>query len=103
MTNEQPRIIEAIYRATRIMNEELGTDKQLVLAPETRLFGSQGVLDSLQLVSLILSIEREIEDDFGTALTLADERAMSQKSSPFKSIGTLAEYIELLLNESDDQ
>jgi acyl carrier protein len=101
--NHHPQIIEAIYSASRITNEELEGDKKLLLSPETRLFGSKSVLDSLQLVGLILNIEREVEDSFGIAITLADERAMSQKSSPFKSIQTLAEYIELLLSEANAQ
>jgi acyl carrier protein len=98
--NNHNDIIEAIYRAARVTNEELEPDKKLLLDPDTRLFGSKSVLDSLQLVGLILNIEREVEDTFGTAITLADERAMSQKSSPFKSMQTLAEYIKILLKET---
>jgi hypothetical protein len=40
-----------------------------------------------------------VADDLGKAIVLADERAMSQKRSPFATAGTLADYIELLLSE----
>ena len=33
----------------------------------------------MRLVSLIVTTEREIEEAFGVALTLADERALSMK------------------------
>ena len=52
------------------------------------------------LVRLIVIIEQNIEDEFDISLTIADERAMSQKQSPFRTIGTLVDYIDILLKES---
>jgi hypothetical protein len=51
-------------------------------------------------VSLIVTTEREIEEAFGVALTLADERALSMKTSPFRSIQSLADYITLLMRDA---
>jgi len=51
----------------------------------------------MRLVSLIVAIEREVEDTFGIALTLANERALSLKVSPFRSIQSLADYIGILI------
>jgi acyl carrier protein len=95
-------IVAAIYRAVDWINGELPPDQQLIKAPETRLVGSQSVLDSMRLVSLIIAIEREIEDTFGVALTLADERALSMKESPFRSIQSLADYIVLLMRDASN-
>ena len=95
--NDPENIVAAIYRAVDWINGELPPDRQLIKAPETRLLGSQSVLDSMQLVSLIVTIEREVEDAFGGALTLADERALSMKASPFRSIQSLADYIGVLI------
>jgi acyl carrier protein len=95
--NDPENIVAAIYRAVDWINGELPPDRQLVKAPETRLLGSQSVLDSMHLVSLIIAIEREVEDTFGVALTLADERALSMKESPFRSIQSLADYIGILM------
>ena len=90
-------ILAAIYRAVDWVNEELPPDRQLIKALETRLLGSQSVLDSMRLVTLIVTIEREVEDAFGVALALADERALSMKESPFRSIQSLADYIGILI------
>jgi hypothetical protein len=51
----------------------------------------------MHLVSLIATIEREVEETFGVALTLADERALSMSASPFRSIQSLADYIGTLI------
>jgi acyl carrier protein len=98
--NTTENIVAAIYRAVDWINGELPPDRQLIKAPETRLLGSQSVLDSMHLVSLIVTVERELEDAFGVALTLADERALSMNASPFRSIQSLADYIGILITDA---
>src|SRR6266480_3850227 len=100
--NTPESILAATYRAVDCMNAELPPDRQLSKAPDTRLLGSQSVLDSLHLVSLLITIEREIEDTIGVTLTLADERALSMKESPFRTIESLASYIEVLISEAQN-
>jgi acyl carrier protein len=95
--NDPENIVAAIYRAVDWINGELPPDRQLIKVPGTRLFGAESALDSMYLVSLIIAIEREVEDTFGVALTLADERALSMKESPFRSIQSLADYIGILM------
>ena len=95
--NDPENIVAAIYRAVDWINGELPPDRQLIKASETRLLGSQSVLDSIHLVSLIVAVEREVEDAFGVAVTLADERALSMQASPFRSIQSLADYIGILI------
>jgi acyl carrier protein len=100
--NTPESILAATYRAVDCMNAELPPDRQLSKTPDTRLLGSQSVLDSLHLVSLLIAIEREIEDTIGVTLTLADERALSMKESPFRTIQSLASYIEVLISEAQN-
>ena len=95
-------VLAAIYRAVDWINAELPPDRQLNKTPDTRLLGPQAVLDSLHLVSLLINIEREVEDSFGIAVTLADERALSMKESPFRTIESLASYIEVLISEAQN-
>jgi acyl carrier protein len=68
---------------------------------QTRLFGGDGQLDSLGLVSLVVNIEEDIDTELRISLILADEKAMSRRTSPFSRIGNLIDYInELVLNQS---
>ncbi|MGH3117315.1 MAG: acyl carrier protein [Gaiellales bacterium] len=62
------------------------------LGRDTALLGRDGVLDSMGLVALVVAVEQVIEDEYGVSVSLADERALSERKSPFKTVGTLAEY-----------
>ena len=98
MTKEQ--ITQSIYDAIDQVNEDLPTTKQLEKTLETALFGKYSSLDSLDLVDLILTIEQSLEDTFRVSLTLADEKALSEKSSPFRTVNTLSDYIYKLLEDN---
>lgn len=63
----------------------------------TRLFG--GALDSVGVVSLIVELEEQIAERCGVSITIADDQAMSQQRSPFRTIGSLADYIQDLLTK----
>jgi len=60
---------------------------------ETRLFGPNGILDSLKLVNVVLDAEQQINDNYNLAISLADDRSVSQERSPFRTIASLADYI----------
>jgi len=81
------------------INEDLENEMLINPTDDTKLFGEGGVLDSLALVSVVTDLEEEIHDEFNKHITLADEKAMSQKSSPFSTVETLTEYIYKLIHE----
>ena len=81
------------------INRQLENEHQLEKSTNTVLFGEDGKLDSLGLINLVVAVEQNIEDEFDVTITLADERAMSQETSPFRTVGTLTDYIEMLLGE----
>ena len=84
------------------LNELIG-ETNVYIDTNTKIFGEDGLLDSIDLVSLIVAVEQKIEDKFDINITLADERAMSQKNSPFKSIDSLSKYVLLLLGEAQNE
>jgi acyl carrier protein len=71
----------------------------LELGDDTRLIGRKGVLDSMGLVTLIVDVEQRLEEEHDIVVVIADERAMSQKHSPFRSVGSLTDYICQLVEE----
>ena len=99
---ERERIMQAIFGAMEDVNSQLPPEQQLEKSKDTVLFGKSGKLDSLALVTLIVAIEEKIEQELETKITLADERAVSQKRSPFKTVETLTDYIVSLLKEKSD-
>ena len=58
-------------------------DETFELTLDSKLFGGDSPLDSMALVNLLVDLEELIEDDFGISTTLADEKAMSRRTSPF--------------------
>ncbi len=67
------------------------------VGPDTRLFGGDRPLDSTALVSLVVEVEQQVNERCGSAIVIADDRAMSQTRSPFRSVESLADYIQTLL------
>ena len=95
----QQKIEKIIVEALEELNEELENENLNNPTSETKLYGGSGALDSLALVSLITDLEERISDEFEKDIILADEKAMSQRTSPFRSVETLTNYIQKLLEE----
>lgn len=89
-----------ILLALQNINDERGPDEQLAINSDTRLFGTDAVLDSLSLVSVIVDVEAAISEASGRDISLTDDRAMSQAVSPFSDVSSLTAYILLLLLEA---
>lgn len=93
------KILHIIYEVIDETNSGLPADGRLEKTQDAVLFGSKGKLDSMGLVHFIVAVEERLHDDLGLSLTLADENAMSQKSSPFRTVSTLSEYIGQLMKQ----
>lgn len=96
------KILALIFSSIDELNSQRGPNNQLSKTEETVIFGKASPLDSLGLVNLVVSLEQAVNDEFDFEITLADERAMSLESSPFKTVSTLADYILLLLKEKEN-
>jgi acyl carrier protein len=94
-----PRVVDVVNSAIDDLNEILDADERLGKAPEEALIGNEARLDSLGLVNLIVLVEEKVQKEFGVAITLVDERAMSQSKSPFRNLSSLVEFVEEQLRE----
>ena len=99
MSNKK-QIENLIFNSIHELNIQLPNKIKLTESTKTVLYGNNGQLDSLGFVNLIVIIEQNIEDEFDVSITIADEKAMSQKRSPFRTIGTLSDYIDMLVREN---
>ncbi len=100
--NEAQEIVglnELIIECVNDVREQNDIAPGADISPDARLFGREGMFESLALVNLITSLEEAIEDKFDVAISLADERAMSQNRSPYRTIAALAEYAAELIAE----
>jgi len=85
-----------VLNAVRTANLARDASGQLEVSPQAPLFGSPSPLDSIGLVALLLDVEDAL-DALGCPLVLSDDRAVSQKRSPFRTVDSLVEYIDRLL------
>jgi acyl carrier protein len=85
-------LIELIVKVVKELGEQDNVQLPADLTPTTPLFGEHGFLDSMSLVSLVVAVEQSIEDRYGKPVSLADEKALSRHHSPYRTIGSLAEY-----------
>ena len=83
-------------------NQQVADAQQLGALRETILFGAGGALDSMGLVNLILCVEQRIAEDLGREVTISDDKAMSRRTSPFRTLGTLVDYVAERLRETSD-
>jgi acyl carrier protein len=93
----QDKIEKIIIETLVELNEELENESFENPDSKTKLYGANGGLDSLALVSFITDLEEKISDEFEKEIVLADEKAMSAKTSPFRNVESLTLYINSLL------
>jgi acyl carrier protein len=93
------KIINIIVESLKELNAIFEDSELNQPTINTRLFGAQGRLDSLGLVTLISNVESKISDEFNKEIIIASEKAMSKKSSPFRSVQSLANHVEGALKE----
>ncbi|MEZ8967563.1 hypothetical protein AB6E53_12805 [Vibrio breoganii] len=94
------KVTELVLNTVKEVGEDQEINELIAATEDTRLFGEN--LDSMGVVFLVTDLEAAISDEFDIDLTLADERAMSQKTSPFRTVKTLAKYVELLISEEQE-
>lgn len=85
-------LTDLVIQATKELAEADGLDLPEAISAETALFGANGILDSMGLVSLVIAVEQAVEEQCGTTISLANEKALSQQRSPYRTIAALAEY-----------
>ena len=96
-------IYKSIYKSIDEVNSQMSKEEKLIKSPDTVLYGESSSIDSIGLINIIVTVEQNIEDDFEKSITLADQKAMSQKQSPFKTVESLAKYIQILIEEKKNE
>ena len=66
---------------------------------ETVLVGKDAVLDSLGVVSLIVEVEQRVEAGHSVSVTLANDKAMSARNSPFRTVDVLTDHLLAMIAE----
>jgi len=98
----QKEVLKVIYDTVDEINLELDDGKKIEKSQSTALYGGSGTLDSFELVNFLVLLEEKIDDVLQKIISLSDEKALSQKNSPFRTISSLENYIIFLLEENSN-
>jgi acyl carrier protein len=88
--NDIVGIVEASLLSTI---DEAGFLRPAEVGETTALVGPESVLDSMALVTLVLDTEQRLHEHAGVSVSLMSEDALSRRRSPFRTVGSLADYI----------
>jgi acyl carrier protein len=92
------QVREVVLQAMHATNQARDAASQLAVSPDAPIFGPDSSLDSLGLVGLLLDVEEGLQA-IGCDVVLSDERAVSQKRSPFRNVQSLVAYVGTLVRE----
>jgi hypothetical protein len=90
---------QIVYPVTEEFRATASKPDRLKSAPETKLFGPQGALDSVAFVSFLLAIEARVLEVTGQPFRILDAKAFSQKQNPFESLNAVALYLQSRMHE----
>lgn len=90
---DEEQVLQLVLKTVSQEADDLDYDQLRVPTAETMLFGGEDGVDSLSLVRLVAAVERAAQAHFGRNIVLADEKAMSMRSSPFRTVGALANLL----------
>ena len=96
------KITQMLFSVIDELNQLRPADEHLEKNLETPLAGDSGRLDSAGLINLIAVTEQKTAAEFGRAILLTDEQTLSQVDQVFRTLGTLADYIRLRLDEKNN-
>jgi acyl carrier protein len=95
-------ISRMLFNVIDELNELRPADEHLDKNLAAPLTGDTGKLDSAGLINLIVLTEQKTAEELGMPILLTDDRTMSRVKEVFDTLGTLADYIQWLLNEKRD-
>lgn len=92
---DQTAALELVYGALAAANELRAEADAIPLEPDVRLAGEGGLLDSLGLATLLMTVEARVEDATGRAINLLDAAVEDASGGfgPLETPTTLAAFV----------
>ncbi|MFT5836590.1 MAG: acyl carrier protein [Candidatus Azotimanducaceae bacterium] len=90
---ERTAIEALILESVKMLAEDFELDALKSPTTDTALYGEGGALDSMALVNLIADVEEALAEKHHIVIALADEKAISAKNSPYRSVRSLTDAV----------
>jgi acyl carrier protein len=96
----QADILTLVYAAIDEVNAQAADGVPIEKKPEAPLLGSDRGVDSLTFVNLVIAVEEQLHSTLKKSIVLVDENSMALQDHPFRTVGTLASYVEKILGKA---
>ena len=96
---ERSAALDIVIASIQEVFAQTGVAAPSALTEDTVLVGKDAVLDSLGVVSLIVEVEQRVEGEHNASVTLANDKAMSARNSPFRTVGVLTDHLVAMVAE----
>jgi len=93
MTDNNKLYLDLIFEAIKEVNKQQPPEYQLKLNKDEFLISDKSCIDSLGLITLLINIEEKISNKFKINLNLLDEKLISEESTPFETLSSLASWL----------
>lgn len=90
---ELEQISSVIVGALNQILEERGADP-VAEGDDVQLFGEGSIIDSLDLVAIVVQIEEAVRENEGRSVEIVDENSVIGEDSPFRTVSTLANLVK---------
>ncbi len=90
------RAMQLISEAIDIINQQMPPARRLTTSAQTVIAGAGGSLDSLGLLNFIIMLEEKAGAVLGHDVRLLDESSVIDEQGPFRTVDTLASFLEAL-------
>ena len=92
--NIDSKAIEQIsFKCIEELNRQLPPESKLKNSLDAILVGEGGALDSLGLITLIVSLEEAVQEETGICMELLEEELLIDSEGPFRTVGSIVNWI----------
>ena len=97
MLIERQKALNIIVNAIRTVGEQSTGHKKeldrLELREDVILSGDGAIVDSIELVLIVINVEEELSKQFNREILLTNDESILQERNVFKSVKSLVDYI----------
>jgi acyl carrier protein len=93
------KVYDILYSSLEEINKMRPFMQKIHTRPDICLYGSKSIIDSLEFINLMVTIEQKIEHYFKLKINLTGPELRNAGTNPFETIETLHAYITSLLEK----
>ena len=91
------RVYNILADAVRETADEIPGQEEIEIKPDLLLVGLDSQLDSLGLVSLVVTAETKLQHEFGISVALVDDDVLDSQDSNLRTLDNLVDHVTGLL------